>query len=83
MKTFRLRPPMYRAHQFLGLNDIDDLKMLAKVEDYTLTSDKNGDLSICIAHWHIPQGHWFIKEPSGIFRVMDEVAFRKDYEEVV
>lgn len=83
MKTFQLRRPVYRAHQFLSIADIDDLKILTKTESYTLTSDHNGDLTICIAHWHVPQGSWLVKEPSGIFRVMDEVTLLKEYEEVV
>lgn len=81
MKYVQLRRPQYRAHQFMGLADIDKMKILTKCESYTLTSDNNGDLTICIAHWHVPQGSWLVKEPSGIFRVLDDIAFNKEYED--
>lgn len=81
MKTFHQRRPVYRAHQFMGLNDVDDLKLVANTESYTITSDTNGDLTICIAHWHIPQGSWLVKDNHGICRVLNDLDFKKEFEE--
>lgn len=80
MKKLYQKRPVFHAHQFLGLEDIDMLKALTNRDDYTLTSDSNGDMTICIAHWHIPQGSWLLRDEHGIFRVLDDVALNKEFE---
>lgn len=83
MKTYYERRPVFRAHQFNGVADIDDLKLVGHTEEvsYTCFGKANVEEFLEIAGCRLELGHWLIRRPGNKIFSMTAEEFRLSFEE--